>query len=98
MTLDEASAFLLRGSAVHFDPNVVELFLKHLPRFEAQIAALGLQHQSAGNSTEPHLHFHVCSGSNSLQCNGMPVAFANVKVLWAETDRALQSGDIVIAK
>lgn len=53
---------------------------------------------SSGNSTEPHLHFHVCSGSNSLQCNGMPVAFANVKVLWAETDRALQSGDIVIAK
>lgn len=52
---------------------------------------------SSGNSTEPHLHFHVCSGSNSLQCNGMPVAFANVKVLWAETDRALQSGDIVTA-
>jgi Membrane proteins related to metalloendopeptidases len=53
---------------------------------------------SSGNSTEPHLHFQVCSGSSSLQCNGVPVAFSNIKVLWAETDRALQSGDIVIAK
>jgi murein DD-endopeptidase MepM/ murein hydrolase activator NlpD len=53
---------------------------------------------SSGNSTEPHLHFHVCSGSSALQCSGVPVSFSNIKVLWAETDRALQSGDIVIAK
>jgi murein DD-endopeptidase MepM/ murein hydrolase activator NlpD len=53
---------------------------------------------SSGNSTEPHLHFHVCRGSGALQCNGVPVSFSNIKVLWAETDRALQSGDIVIAK
>jgi putative nucleotidyltransferase with HDIG domain len=55
MTLDEATAFLLRGSGIHFDPRVVEEFLKHLPGFEAQIAALGLQHQPANNSTEPPL-------------------------------------------
>jgi murein DD-endopeptidase MepM/ murein hydrolase activator NlpD len=53
---------------------------------------------SSGNSTEPHLHFHVCSGASALQCNGLPVNFSNIKVLWAETDRVLQSGDIVIAK
>ncbi len=53
MTLDEATALLLRGSGIHFDPNVVEQFLKHLPRFETQIAVLGLQHQPASNSTEP---------------------------------------------
>jgi diguanylate cyclase (GGDEF)-like protein/putative nucleotidyltransferase with HDIG domain len=53
MTVDEATALLLRGSGIHFDPNVVEQFFKHLPRFEAQIAALGLQHQPANNSTEP---------------------------------------------
>ena len=53
---------------------------------------------SSGNSTEPHLHFHVCRGSSALQCSGVPVSFSNIKVLWAETDRALQSGDIVIAK
>lgn len=45
MTRDEAVAFLLRGSGNHFDPNVVELFIKHLPRFEAEIAAVGLPQQ-----------------------------------------------------
>jgi diguanylate cyclase (GGDEF)-like protein/putative nucleotidyltransferase with HDIG domain len=60
MTLDEATAFLLRGSGVHFDPYVVEQFLKHLPHFDAQIAALGLQHQAANNSDEPPLQLsHV---------------------------------------
>src|SRR5829696_8406333 len=39
MTLDEATAFLLRGSGIHFDPVVVEEFIKNLPRFEAQIEA-----------------------------------------------------------
>jgi murein DD-endopeptidase MepM/ murein hydrolase activator NlpD len=53
---------------------------------------------SSGNSTEPHLHFHVCNGPSALDCNGMPVRFGDIKVLWAETERALQSGDIVIAK
>ena len=42
MTLDEATALLLRGSGIHFDPKVVELFIKHLPHFDAEIAALGL--------------------------------------------------------
>ncbi|HKR14173.1 MAG TPA: diguanylate cyclase [Pyrinomonadaceae bacterium] len=55
MTLDEATALMLRGSGVHFDPKVVEQFLQHLPRFESQIAALGLQHQATTNSTEPPL-------------------------------------------
>lgn len=55
MTLDEATALLLRGSGIHFDPQVVEQFLKNLPRFDAQIAALGLQHQATNNSTEPPL-------------------------------------------
>jgi diguanylate cyclase (GGDEF)-like protein/putative nucleotidyltransferase with HDIG domain len=49
MTRDEAIAFLLRGSGTHFDPNVVELFIKHLPRFEAQIAAAGLPQQLPPN-------------------------------------------------
>ena len=53
MTLDEATALLLRGSGIHFDPNVVDQFLKHLPRFESQIGVLGLQHQPTNNSTEP---------------------------------------------
>src|SRR5678815_4263032 len=53
MTMDEATALLLRGSGIHFDPLVVEQFLKHLPRFDEEIAELGLQHQPANYSTEP---------------------------------------------
>lgn len=49
MTRDEALALLLRGSGSHFDPNVVELFIKHLPAFEAQIADLGLPQQLPSN-------------------------------------------------
>jgi diguanylate cyclase (GGDEF)-like protein/putative nucleotidyltransferase with HDIG domain len=45
MTRDEAVAFLLRGSGNHFDPNVVELFIRKLPHFESQIAAAGLPQQ-----------------------------------------------------
>ena len=55
MTRDEAIAFLLRGSGNHFDPNVVELFIKHLPRFESQIAAVGLPQQLPPNATREPL-------------------------------------------
>jgi diguanylate cyclase (GGDEF)-like protein/putative nucleotidyltransferase with HDIG domain len=45
MTRDEAIALLLRGSRNHFDPSIVDLFIKHLPHFESQIAAAGLPQQ-----------------------------------------------------
>ncbi|HYY57247.1 MAG TPA: diguanylate cyclase [Pyrinomonadaceae bacterium] len=47
MTREEAGALLLRGSGTHFDPKVVGKFLESLPRFDAEIAALGLDQQSA---------------------------------------------------
>lgn len=50
MTRDEAIALLLRGSGTHFDPRVVELFIEHLPEFEAQIATLGLSVQEPESS------------------------------------------------
>ena len=50
MTLGEATALLLRGAGIHFDPVVVEQFIKHLPRFEAQIETLGLQHEPVNQS------------------------------------------------
>lgn len=45
MTRDEAIVFLERGSGTHYDPNVVKLFIEHLPRFEEQINAHGLSQQ-----------------------------------------------------
>ena len=55
MTLDEATALLHRGSGVHFDPYVVEQFLKHLPEFDAEIAAIGLQPASTGTGQDQPL-------------------------------------------
>jgi len=50
MTLDEGTALLVRGSGVHFDPHVVDLFIKHLPRFDQQITERGLQQQATTNT------------------------------------------------
>ena len=47
MTMAEATTLLRRGAGNHFDPKVVEQFLEHLPRFEAEIQSQGLQHQPA---------------------------------------------------
>ncbi len=53
---------------------------------------------SSGNSTEPHLHFHVCDKPDPLMCAGIPVNFNNVTIQWADLPRPIQSGDVVIAK
>jgi diguanylate cyclase (GGDEF)-like protein/putative nucleotidyltransferase with HDIG domain len=55
MTLGEATALLLRGAGIHFDPVVVEQFIKHLPRFESQIETFGLQHQPVNHLPKPPL-------------------------------------------
>ncbi|HEY0101262.1 MAG TPA: diguanylate cyclase, partial [Pyrinomonadaceae bacterium] len=54
MTVEEASAVLLRGAGTHFDPKVVALFLKHLPEFEAEVVERGLdQHGFTSREAEP---------------------------------------------
>jgi response regulator RpfG family c-di-GMP phosphodiesterase len=40
MTREEAKALLLRGAGNHFDPNVVNLFIKNLPRFEEDLRVI----------------------------------------------------------
>ena len=45
MTREEACALLRRGSGGHFDPRVVDVFLRHLPDFEREVAAQGLDHR-----------------------------------------------------
>jgi diguanylate cyclase (GGDEF)-like protein/putative nucleotidyltransferase with HDIG domain len=42
LSREEAKALLKRNSGKLFDPKVVEVFLANLPKFEAEIAALGL--------------------------------------------------------
>jgi diguanylate cyclase (GGDEF)-like protein/putative nucleotidyltransferase with HDIG domain len=42
MSSENAVALLRKGSGTHFDPRIVELFIQHLPKFEAEVDALGL--------------------------------------------------------
>jgi murein DD-endopeptidase MepM/ murein hydrolase activator NlpD len=53
---------------------------------------------SSGNSTEPHLHFHVSDSADPLMSAGIPVNFSNVTIQWADLPRPIQSGDVVIVK
>jgi diguanylate cyclase (GGDEF)-like protein/putative nucleotidyltransferase with HDIG domain len=78
MTLDEATALLLRGAGIHFDPTVVEQFIKHLPRFDAEIARLGLQHQPANYSTEPPIQLSEVD-INQTRERGSYVAYDQIK-------------------
>lgn len=58
------------------------------------VGALG----NSGNSTEPHLHFHVTEGPETLLSAGLPVAFEGIEIALADLPRALQTGDVVIAE
>ena len=78
MTMDEATALLRRGSGIHFDPRVVEQFIHHLPRFEAQIARLGLAHQPASISNEPPLQLSEVDLSQTRE-RGSYVAYDEIK-------------------
>jgi diguanylate cyclase (GGDEF)-like protein/putative nucleotidyltransferase with HDIG domain len=78
MTMDEATALLLRGAGIHFDPIVVEQFLKHLPRFDAEIATLGLQHQPANHSTEPPIQLSTVDMAQTRE-RGSFIAYDQIK-------------------
>ena len=35
---------------------------------------------NSGNSSEPHLHFHICNANSELACEGLPYAFPSYEV------------------
>jgi murein DD-endopeptidase MepM/ murein hydrolase activator NlpD len=78
----------------HLQPGSVRVHKGDRVKAGDVIGKLG----SSGNSTEPHLHFHVCDKADSLMSAGLPVNFSNVTIQWADVPRPIQSGDIVIAK
>jgi murein DD-endopeptidase MepM/ murein hydrolase activator NlpD len=78
----------------HLQPGSVRVHVGDLVKAGDVIGKLG----SSGNSTEPHLHFHVCDKPDPLMCAGIPLNFSNVTIQWADLPRPIQSGDIVIAK
>ena len=78
----------------HLQPDSVRVHVGDEVKVGDVIGKLG----SSGNSTEPHLHFHVCDKPDPLMCAGIPVNFSNVTIQWADLPRPIQSGDVVIAK
>lgn len=78
----------------HLQPGSVRVEVGTQVKAGDVIGKLG----SSGNSTEPHLHFHVCDKPDPLMCAGIPVNFSNVTIQWADLPRPIQSGDVVIAK
>ncbi|HYP02575.1 MAG TPA: HD domain-containing phosphohydrolase, partial [Pyrinomonadaceae bacterium] len=71
MTRDEASAMLLRGAGTHFDPKIVELFLKHLPEFEAEIVERGLDHHGFTNREAEPRALVEASGAATPQAQSL---------------------------
>ena len=78
----------------HLQPGSVRVHVGDQLKAGDVIGKLG----SSGNSTEPHLHFHVCDKPDPLMCAGIPVNFSNITIQWADLPRPIQSGDVVIAK
>lgn len=84
------------GSAVysvyaHLKPDSLRVKAGAQVKAGQVLGALG----GSGNSTEPHLHFHLCNAPQALQCAGMPVQFTNIELPWSDAPRAIQSGDLV---
>ena len=78
----------------HLQPGSVRVHAGDQVKAGDVIGKLG----SSGNSTEPHLHFHVCDKPDPLMCAGIPVTFSNITIQWADLPRPIQSGDVVTAK
>ena len=50
---------------------------------------------SSGNSTQPHLHFQMSDCADVKACRSIPVNFEGIRLPVDQTQRTLQSGDIV---
>lgn len=78
LTRDEAIAFLLRGSGNHFDPNLVKLFIRHLPYFESQIKAAGLPQQLPPSDMSDALSLSEIDMAQTREC-GAYMAYDQIK-------------------
>jgi diguanylate cyclase (GGDEF)-like protein/putative nucleotidyltransferase with HDIG domain len=78
MTVDEATALLLRGAGNHFDPQVVNQFIKHLPQFESEIAALGLKHPPITNSHDEPIRLNEVDLTQTRE-RGSYMAYDQIK-------------------
>ncbi|MEM8932175.1 MAG: M23 family metallopeptidase [Acidobacteriota bacterium] len=80
---------------LHLQPGSVTVEPGQRVRRGQPLGTLG----HSGNSTEPHLHFHVTDSPDLVTGRSLPVEFANLRLWPAGFDgvRHLHSGQIVIA-
>lgn len=60
----------------HMQPGSIRVKVGDNVRRGQVLGLLG----NSGNSTEPHLHFHICNANSELGCEGLPYAFAEYKL------------------
>jgi diguanylate cyclase (GGDEF)-like protein/putative nucleotidyltransferase with HDIG domain len=72
MSRKDALAILLSGSGTQFDPNIIELFLQNLPRFETEIAALGIEQNTHNKSNDNNAVINSDSLSSLIPENNLP--------------------------
>jgi murein DD-endopeptidase MepM/ murein hydrolase activator NlpD len=77
----------------HLKPGSVRVRVGDNVQRLQQIGAVG----SSGNSTEPHLHFHVCNSGDPLMCAGIPVTFEPLEFGMPDPPRQPQTGDLMRA-
>ena len=77
----------------HMKPGSVKVATGDTVTKGQELGAVG----SSGNSTEPHLHYHVCDKPDPLLCAGIPLAFSNVEIPLTDLPRPPQSGDFIVA-
>lgn len=81
--------------SLHLKPGSVRIRPGDTVRRGQVIGQLG----HSGNSTEPHLHFHLTDGADPMYSRGLPILFENIVVEGFEYEaRPLQSGWIVTTK
>ena len=78
----------------HMKPGSVKVAVGDTVAKGQLLGALG----SSGNSTEPHLHYHVCDKPDPLLCAGIPLAFSNIDIPLADLPRPIQSGDWIVTR
>ncbi|MGA8145407.1 MAG: M23 family metallopeptidase [Candidatus Acidiferrales bacterium] len=60
----------------HMQPGSVRVKVGDKVRRGQVLGLLG----NSGNSSEPHLHFHICNTNSELGCEGLPYAFTSYEL------------------
>jgi len=78
--------------SAHLKPGSIKVKAGDRVQAGQMIAAVG----TSGNSTEPHLHFHLCDAPSGLVCVGMPIEFYDVEIPLSDSPRQIQTGDLLV--